>query len=401
MAIKKKFERTKEHVNIGTIGHVDHGKTTFSAAITSVSSKLGYGEAVSFEKIDNAPEEKARGITIKASTIEFDTEKRHYSLTDCPGHADYIKNMITGASAADILILLISATDGTMQQTKEHILLAKQINVKNLIIFINKIDALDDPDMIDIVKEEAADLAKDNDFPNPVVLTGSALGALNGEAKYEEGIKAVMDALDAIPLPPREIDKPFVMPVEGLNSIPGRGTVVTGKIEKGVIKPGDQVDIISRKEGVFKATVTGAETFNKELDQAQAGDNVGLLLRNISLDRIGRGDILCAPGTIKPHTHFKAEVYIIPKSDGGRKNPFKAKYRPQFFFRTADITGTINKIYAQEGGALEEKEIAMPGDRVTLEIELIHATGMDKGLQFAIREGKRTIGAGVVTEIIK
>lgn len=401
MAIKKKFERTKEHVNIGTIGHVDHGKTTFSAAITSVSSKLGYGEAISFEKIDNAPEEKARGITIKASTIEFDTEKRHYSLTDCPGHADYIKNMITGASAADILILLISATDGTMDQTKEHILLAKQINVQNLIIFINKVDTLDDPDMLEIVKEEAEELAKANDFPNAVVLSGSALGALNGEAKYEEGIKAVMDTLDGIALPPREIDKPFLLPVEGLNSIPGRGTVVTGKIEQGTIKPGEEVDVVSQKEGVFKATVTGAETFNKELDQAQAGDNVGLLLRNINKGRISRGDILCAPGSINPHSHFQAEVYILSKSDGGRKNPFKPKYRPQFYMRTADVTGTILKIYAKEGGTLEEKEIAMPGDHVTLEIELIHATGMEEGLKFAIREGKRTIGAGVVTKIIK
>ena len=401
MATKKKFERTKEHVNIGTIGHVDHGKTTFSAAITSVSSKLGYGEAVSFEKIDNAPEEKARGMTIKASTIEFDTEKRHYSLTDCPGHKDYIKNMITGASAADILILLIDINDGTMEQTKEHILLARQINVRNLIIFINKIDTLEDEEMLELAKEEAKELAKANDFPNPIVLSGSALGALSREAKYEESIKAVMDALDSIPLPPREIDKPFLLPVEGLNSIPGRGTVVTGKIEQGIIKPGEQVDVVSQKDGVFKATVTGAETFNKELDQAQAGDNVGLLLRNISKDKIRKGDILCAPGSISPHTHFQAEVYILSESDGGRKNPFKPKYRPQFYIRTADVTGTIVKIYAQEDGKLEEKEIAMPGDHVTLEIELIHPTGMEETLKFAIREGKRTIGAGVVTKIIK
>lgn len=399
---KEKFERIKEHWNAGTIGHVDHGKTTFCSSLSKLSHDLGYiDKAVPFDAIDNAPEEKERGITIKASTIEFATEKRHYSLTDCPGHADYIKNMITGASQADVLILLIAATDGKMQQTTEHILLAKQINIKNLIIFINKVDELEDPSLLELVKEEARALAEENGFPGAKILSGSALGALNGDPKYEEGIREVMDVLDSLPLPPRKVDKPFLVPVEGVHNIPGRGTVVTGKIEQGVIKPGEQVDIISRKKGLFKATVTGVETFKKELNEGMAGDNVGLLLRNIPKTDVGRGDILAAPGSIKPHSKFTAEVYILTEKEGGRKKEFKPNYRPQFYFRTADVTGTINKIFAKEGTALEEKEIAMPGDNVVLDVTLINALGLQKELRFAIREGNRTIGVGVITKVIE
>jgi elongation factor Tu len=398
---KQKFERNKEHANVGTIGHVDHGKTTLSAAFTAVSSKLGHSEAVAFDAIDNAPEEKERGITIKASTIEFDTEKRHYSLTDCPGHADYVKNMITGASQADALILVIAATDGKMQQTTEHIMLAKQIGCPNLVIFVNKTDAVEDADLLELVIVEAQELAEENGFKDVPVLTGSALGALNGIAEQEENIKKLMECLDGLTLPPRKTDKPFLLPVEGVHVIPGRGTVVTGKIEQGIVKVGDQMEVLSEKRGAFKTTVTGVEMFRKELDEGRAGDNVGLLLRGVPKSDLGRGDIIAVPGSVSLHNKFKAEVYITKPEEGGRKNAFKPKYRPQFFMRIADVTGTVEEIYAQEGGSLEKKEIAMPGDNVTLNVELIHKVGIEKGLRFSIREGGRTIGAGIITEIIE
>ncbi len=398
---KKKFERTKEHLNIGTIGHVDHGKTTFCAALTAVSSRMGLSEAVPFDKIDNAPEEKERGITIKASTIEFDTLKRHISVTDCPGHKDYIKNMITGASQADVLVLVIAATDGKMQQTSEHALLAKQINVKHLIVFINKIDALEDESLLELVEEEARELAEANGFKDAIVLSGSALGALNGDEKYEEGFKKFMDILDGLPLPPRKIDKPFLMPIEGVYVIQGRGTVVTGKVEQGIVKVSDQMDLISQKKDPSKVTVTGVETFKKEVEQGQAGDNLGILLRGISKKDVSRGDLLVAPGSITPHHKFKAEVYILTPEEGGRKKGFAQNYRPQYFFRTSDVTGNVINIFAKEGDKIEKREMALPGDNVILEVELIHKVGIDKGLNFAIREGGRTIGAGVVIEIIE
>ncbi len=401
MAAKQKFDNTKEHLNIGTIGHVDHGKTTLTAALTRVSSQMGHSEAVAFDKIDNAPEEKERGITIKASTIEFQTAKRHYSSTDCPGHHDYIKNMIVGAADADALILVIAATDGKMDQTVEHILLAKQINVKNLIIFINKIDALEDEELLEIVEEEAKELAEENGFKDTVIISGSALGALNGEEKYVESVKKLMEALDNLPLPSRKTEGPFLISIEGVYVIQGRGTVVTGKIEQGIVKPGDQMELIGQKGEPVKVTITGVETFKKELEQGQAGDNVGLLLRGISKNEVSRGDLIVTPGSITPHKKFKAEVYVLTKEEGGRKKPFAKNYRPQVFIRTSDVTCTVNNIYAKKGDKVEEVPVAIPGDNLILELELIHKIGIKKGHKFAIREGGRTIAAGIITEIIE
>ena len=400
----EKFERRKPHINVSTIGHVDHGKTTLTAAITAVCSKMGYSKSVAFDSIDNAPEEKARGITIKASTVPAETAKNHYSVTDCPGHYDYIKNLIAGASQSDIVILLISAKEGTMAQTNEHILLANQINVKNLIVFINKIDELDDPTLLELCEEEARELAAANGFPNAKILSGSALGALQGEPKYEEGIKNLLKVLDETPIPPRETSKPFLMPVEAVHVKQGRGTIVTGKIEQGTIKIGDKVDIVGQNKEILTTTVTGVETFKQELDEGQAGDNVGLLLRGIAKKDLKRGNLIAAPNSIKPYKKFKSEVYFLTEKEGGRtqKQIMKVKFSPQFFIRTANVTGTIEGIYSRnDDGTLQKKEMIIPGDQhITLEIALIHQIGIEKGLKFAIREGKKTIGAGIVTEVI-
>ena len=398
----EQFERTKPHMNIGTIGHVDHGKTTFTAAMSHMSKKMGYskGEAIAFENIDNAPEERERGITIKASTIEFETANRHYSSTDCPGHEDYIKNMITGASQADCLILLIAAVDGKMQQTTEHILLAKQIGVKNLIIFINKVDMIDDSEMLELVELEAAELAEENGFPNAIILQGSALGALEGKEEYEQGILKVFEALDSLPLPERKTDKPFLMPIEGVNTIPGRGTVVVGKIERGVVKSGDAMYLVSQKKKSMDVTVTGVQTFKKELAQGEAGDNVGLLLRGVDKKEVSRGDLIVKKGTLSPVGKFQAEIYVLTPDEGGRTKAFAKKYSPQFYFRTSDVTGEIQGIMENKDGKLHAIEMAMPGDNVTIEVALKHMAGVEEKMNFAIREGGRTIAVGLVTKIL-
>ncbi|OOG78365.1 elongation factor Tu [Algoriphagus sp. A40] len=392
---KATFDRSKPHVNIGTIGHVDHGKTTLTAAITTVLAKKGLSELRDFSSIDNAPEEKERGITINTSHVEYQTEKRHYAHVDCPGHADYVKNMVTGAAQMDGAILVVAATDGPMPQTREHILLARQVGVPQLVVFMNKVDMVDDPELLELVEMEIRELLSFYDFDgdNIPVIAGSALGALNGEEKWVETIMQLMDAVDSfIPIPPRLVDKEFLMPVEDVFSITGRGTVATGRIERGVINSGEAVDIIGMGAEGLKSTVTGVEMFRKILDRGEAGDNVGLLLRGIEKSQIKRGMIICKPGSVKPHSHFKAEVYVLSKEEGGRHTPFFNKYRPQFYLRTTDVTGEI-KLPANV-------EMVMPGDNVTIEVTLLSAVALEKGLRFAIREGGRTVGAGQVTEIL-
>ncbi|WP_373820489.1 elongation factor Tu [Porphyromonas loveana] len=392
---KEHFNRSKPHVNVGTIGHVDHGKTTLTAAITTVLAKKGLSELRSFDSIDNAPEEKERGITINTSHVEYQTANRHYAHVDCPGHADYVKNMVTGAAQMDGAIIVVAATDGPMPQTREHILLARQVNVPRLVVFMNKCDMVDDEEMLELVEMDMRELLSFYDFDgdNTPVIRGSALGALNGEPQWEEKVMELMDAVDNwIPLPERDIDKPFLMPVEDVFSITGRGTVATGRIETGIVRTGDEVQIIGLGAEGMKSVVTGVEMFRKILDEGQAGDNVGLLLRGIDKDQIKRGMVISHPGKITPHKRFKAEVYILKKEEGGRHTPFHNKYRPQFYIRTLDVTGEI---------ALPEgTEMVMPGDNVTITVELIYPVACNVGLRFAIREGGRTVGAGQITELI-
>jgi elongation factor Tu len=392
---KEHFNRTKPHVNIGTIGHVDHGKTTLTAAITKVLAKKGLSEVKTFDQIDNAPEEKERGITINTSHVEYETENRHYAHVDCPGHADYVKNMVTGAAQMDGAIIVVAATDGPMPQTREHILLARQVNVPRLVVFMNKCDLVDDEEMLELVEMEMRELLDFYDFDgaNTPVIRGSALGALNGDPKWEEKILELMKAVDEwIPLPQRDIDKPFLMPVEDVFSITGRGTVATGRIETGIVKVGDEVEIIGLGSEGKKSVVTGVEMFRKILDQGQAGDNVGLLLRGIDKDEIKRGMVIAHPGKVKPHSKFKAEVYILKKEEGGRHTPFHNHYRPQFYIRTLDVTGEIE--------LPEGVEMVMPGDNVTITVDLIYPVACNVGLRFAIREGGRTVGAGQITELL-
>ena len=393
---KGKFERTKPHVNVGTIGHIDHGKTTLTAAITTVLSKKGFCEARGFDTIDNAPEEKERGITINTSHVEYETSKRHYAHVDCPGHADYVKNMVTGAAQMDGAILVVAATDGPMPQTREHILLAYQVGVPTMVVFMNKCDMVEDPELLDLVEAEIRDLLTFYKFDgaNTPIIRGSALGALNGDAKGEEAVMQLMDAVDSfIPVPTREVDKPFLMSVEDVFTITGRGTVVTGRIERGVVNTGEEVEIVGMREASIKSTVTGVEMFRKTLDRGEAGDNVGLLLRGIEKNDVWRGMVVAKPGSITPHTEFKGEVYVLKKEEGGRHTPFHNEYRPQFYFRTTDVTGQIT--------LPEGREMVMPGDNVNMDVKLIVPVAMDKGLRFAIREGGRTVGAGQVTSVIK
>ena len=392
---KETFNRSKPHVNIGTIGHVDHGKTTLTAAITTVLAKKGLSELRSFDSIDNAPEEKERGITINTSHVEYETANRHYAHVDCPGHADYVKNMVTGAAQMDGAIIVVAATDGPMPQTREHVLLARQVNVPRLVIFMNKCDMVDDEEMLELVEMDMRELLSSYDFDgdNTPVIRGSALGALNGEAKWEEKVMELMDAVDTwIPLPPRDLDKPFLMPVEDVFSITGRGTVATGRIETGVIHTGDEVQIIGLGAENLKSVVTGVEMFRKILDEGQAGDNVGLLLRGIDKNEIKRGMVIAKPGQVKPHSRFKASVYVLKKEEGGRHTPFHNKYRPQFYIRTLDVTGEIT--------LPEGVEMVMPGDNVEINVELIYPVACNVGLRFAIREGGRTVGSGQITEIL-
>jgi elongation factor Tu len=392
---KENFDRSKPHVNIGTIGHVDHGKTTLTAAITTVLAAAGLSEKRDFASIDNAPEEKERGITINTAHVEYQTKNRHYAHVDCPGHADYVKNMVTGAAQMDGAILVVAATDGPMPQTREHILLGRQVGVPRIVVFMNKVDMVDDAELLDLVEMEIRELLSfyEYDGDNTPIIRGSALGGLNGDPKWVEKIMELMEAVDTwIPIPPREVEKPFLMSVEDVFTITGRGTVATGRIERGVINSGEEVDIIGFNEAKLKSTVTGVEMFRKILDRGEAGDNVGLLLRGIEKADIRRGMVICKPGSILPHTKFKAEIYVLKKEEGGRHTPFHNKYRPQFYFRTTDVTGEINL----EAG----REMVLPGDNVTIEVNLIAPIAMDKGLRFAIREGGRTVGAGQVTDII-
>lgn len=393
---KEKFDRSKPHVNIGTIGHVDHGKTTLTAAITVVLAEKGLSEIRDFSSIDNAPEEKERGITINTSHVEYSTANRHYAHVDCPGHADYVKNMVTGAAQMDGAILVVAATDGPMPQTREHILLARQVGVPKIVVFMNKVDMVDDPELLELVEMEIRELLSFYQFDgaNTPIIQGSALGGLNKDPKWAEKIMELMDAVDAyIPIPTRETEKPFLMPVEDVFTITGRGTVATGKIETGVINTGDEIEIIGMQEEKLKSVITGVEMFRKILDRGEAGDNVGLLLRGIDKKDIRRGMVVVKPGTIKCHTEFKAEIYVLKKEEGGRHTPFHNKYRPQFYLRTTDVTGEIELPAG--------RDMVMPGDNVTITVKLIVPVAMDKGLRFAIREGGRTVGAGQVTEIIK
>ncbi len=392
---KEKFERDKPHVNVGTIGHIDHGKTTLTAAITKVLAEQGGAEEKTFDEIDNAPEEKERGITIATSHVEYSTENRHYAHVDCPGHADYIKNMITGAAQMDGAILVVSANDGPMPQTREHILLARQVNVPYVVVFLNKVDMVDDEEILELVEEEVKDLLNEYDFPGEEtpIIRGSALKALEGDEDAKKAILELAEALDTyIPEPERPLDKPFLMPIEDIFSITGRGTVATGRIEQGIVNTGDEVEIVGIKD-TTKTVVTGVEMFRKILDEGQAGDNVGCLLRGTKREEIERGQVLCKPGSITPHTKFKAEVYCLKKEEGGRHTPFFSGYRPQFYFRTTDVTGVAD--------LPEGTEMVMPGDNIQMSIELIQPIAMDQGLRFAIREGGRTVGSGVVTEIVE
>ncbi len=396
---KQKFERTKPHINVGTIGHVDHGKTTLTAAITQVLSTLGKTQPRDFYEIDNAPEERERGITINISHVEYETEKRHYAHVDCPGHADYVKNMITGAAQMDGAILVVSAADGPMPQTREHILLARQVNVPYIVVFLNKVDMVDDPELIDLVEMEVRDLLSRYQFPGDEVpvIRGSALKALEcgcgkRECEWCGKIWELMDAVDEyVPTPQRPIDKPFLMPIEDIFTITGRGTVVTGRVDRGIVKLGDEVEIVGMRPDIKKTVVTGIEMFRKTLDQGMAGDNIGVLLRGIDKDEVERGMVLAQPKSIRPHTKFKGEVYVLTKEEGGRHTPFFNGYRPQFYFRTTDVTGTIQ--------LPEGVEMVMPGDNITMDVELIVPVALEEGLRFAIREGGRTVGAGVITQL--
>ena len=393
---KEKFDRSKPHVNIGTIGHVDHGKTTLTAAITTVLAKKGFAQAQDYGSIDKAPEERERGITINTAHVEYETDTRHYAHVDCPGHADYVKNMITGAAQMDGAILVVSAADGPMPQTREHILLSRQVGVPYIVVFLNKVDMVDDEELLELVEMEVRDLLSEYDFPgdDTPVVAGSALRALEGDASYEEKILELMAAVDEyIPTPERDNAKPFMMPVEDVFSITGRGTVATGRVERGQVRVGDEVEIVGISEETSKTTVTGVEMFRKLLDYAEAGDNIGTLLRGVTRDNIERGQVLAKPGTITPHTKFKAEVYVLTKEEGGRHTPFFTNYRPQFYFRTTDITGVC---LLPEG-----VEMVMPGDNVTMEVELIHPVAIENGTKFSIREGGRTVGAGSVASIEK
>ena len=393
---KETFKREKPHVNVGTIGHVDHGKTTLTAAITDVLSQRGLAAKKNYDEIDGAPEEKERGITINTAHVEYQTDTRHYAHVDCPGHADYVKNMITGAAQMDGAILVVASTDGPMPQTKEHILLARQVGVPQIVVFMNKVDLVDDPELLDLVEMEIRELLSSYGFDgdNTPIIRGSATGALAGEPQWVAKVTELMDAVDSyIPLPPRPIDQPFLMSVEDVFSITGRGTVATGRIERGIIKVGEAVEIVGLMDAPMSSTVTGVEMFKKLLDQGQAGDNAGLLLRGIEKKDIRRGMVICAPKSITPHTDFKAEGYVLSKEEGGRHTPFFNKYRPQFYFRTTDVTG--------ECSLPEGTEMVMPGDNVSITVKLIQPIAMEKGLKFAIREGGRTVGAGQVTEIIK
>ena len=393
---KETFDRSKPHLNIGTIGHVDHGKTTLTSAITKVLSDKGLAEMKDFASIDNAPEEKERGITINTAHVEYSTEKRHYAHVDCPGHADYVKNMVTGAAQMDGAILVVAATDGPMPQTREHILLGRQVGVPRLVVFMNKVDMVDDPELLELVEMEIRELLSfyEYDGDNAPVIQGSALGALNGEAKWVKSVEDLMDAVDSyIEIPPREIEKDFLMPVEDVFSITGRGTVATGRIETGIVNSGEEVMILGMGDENMKSVVTGVEMFRKILNRGEAGDNVGLLLRGVEKTDIRRGMVIAKPGSITPHTEFKAEVYILKKEEGGRHTPFHNKYRPQFYVRTTDVTG---EIYLEAG-----REMVMPGDNVSITVKLIVPVALNKGLRFAIREGGRTVGAGQVTEILK
>ena len=393
---KAHYERTKPHVNIGTIGHVDHGKTTLTAAITKVLADEGKADFLDYASIDKAPEERARGITINTSTIEYETEKRHYAHVDCPGHADYVKNMITGAAQMDGAILVVSAADGPMPQTREHILLAKQVGVPSIVVFLNNADQVDDPELIDLVEMEVRDLLSEYGYPgdDTPITVGSALGALNGDAKYEQAIRDLMQSVDDyFPTPERDTDKPYLMPVEDVFTITGRGTVATGRVERGTMKVGDAAEIVGLQEKPTETVITGLEMFRKTLDQAMAGDSVGALLRGIDRDDIVRGQVVTKPGTVQPHTEFTAQVYVLTKEEGGRHTPFFNGYRPQFFFRTTDVTGNI--------GLPEGTEMCMPGDNIEMSVQLITPIAMEEGQRFAIREGGRTVGAGVVAKIIK
>ena len=392
---KETFQRTKPHVNVGTIGHVDHGKTTLTAAITYVLSEKGFAEKKDYDSIDAAPEEKERGITINTAHVEYQTENRHYAHVDCPGHADYVKNMVTGAAQMDGAILVVAATDGPMPQTREHILLGRQVGIPRIVVFMNKVDMVDDEELLELVEMEIRELLSfyDYDGDNSPVVQGSALGALNGEEKWVQTVKDLMDAVDGwIEIPPRDIEKPFLMPVEDVFSITGRGTVATGRIETGIVNSGEEVEILGMQVEKLKSVVTGVEMFRKILNRGEAGDNVGLLLRGIDKSAIRRGMVIAKPGSITPHTKFKAEIYVLKKEEGGRHTPFHNRYRPQFYFRTTDVTG---EIILGEG-----REMVMPGDNVTITVELIVPVAMDRGLRFAIREGGRTVGAGQVTEIL-
>ena len=393
---KETFQRTKPHVNIGTIGHVDHGKTTLTAAITMVLAKKGLSEIKTFDQIDNAPEEKERGITINTAHVEYQTATRHYAHVDCPGHADYVKNMVTGAAQMDGAILVVAATDGPMPQTNEHVLLAKQVNVPKMVVFLNKVDLVDDEEMLDLVEMEVRDLLSKYDFDgdNAPVIRGSALGALNGEPQWEAKVMELMDAVDSyIPLPVRENEKPFLMPIEDIFSITGRGTVVTGRIETGTIHVGDPVEIVGFNDEPKNSVCTGVEMFRKLLDQGEAGDNVGLLLRGIDKKEVKRGEVVAKPGSITPHTHFIGQIYVLKKEEGGRHTPFHNKYRPQFFIRTLDVTGEIT--------LPEGIEMVMPGDNVEINVNLITPVALNEGLRFAVREGGRTVGAGQVIKIVE
>ena len=393
---KENFERSKPHLNIGTIGHVDHGKTTLTAAITTVLAKKGLSEVKAFDAIDNAPEEKERGITINTSHVEYETENRHYAHVDCPGHADYVKNMVTGAAQMDGAILVCAATDGPMPQTREHILLARQVDVPRMVVFMNKADMVDDSELLELVEMELRELLSFYDFDgdNTPIVTGSALGGLNGEAQWEDKIMELMAAVDSwIEVPKRDVDKDLLMPVEDVFSITGRGTVATGRIESGIANTGDEVDIIGMGAEKLKSTITGIEMFRKILDRGEAGDNAGILLRGIEKTDIKRGMVICKPGSITPHKKFKAEVYVLKKEEGGRHTPFHNKYRPQFYIRTTDVTGEIN--------LPDGTEMVMPGDNLTITVDLINTVALDKGVIFAIREGGRTVGAGQVTEILE
>ena len=391
---KEKFDRSKPHVNIGTIGHVDHGKTTLTAAITTVLSKKGLAQASAYDQIDGAPEERERGIPISTAHVEYETEARHYAHVDCPGHADYVKNMITGAAQMDGAILVVSAADGPMPQTREHILLSRNVGVPYIVVFLNKMDMVDDEELLELVEMEVRDLLSEYDFPGDdvPVIAGSALKALEGDASYEEKIMELMAAVDEyVPTPERDTDKPFMMPVEDVFSITGRGTVATGRVERGQVRVGDEVEIVGIAEETAKTTVTGVEMFRKLLDYAEAGDNIGALLRGVAREDIQRGQVLAKAGTITPHTKFKAEVYVLTKEEGGRHTPFFTNYRPQFYFRTTDVTGVVE--------LPEGTEMVMPGDNVTIDVELIHPIAIEDGTRFSIREGGRTVGSGVVTSI--